>query len=468
MPLPSASELRFLRDACRPTSVLNRLGDCEAPDLALYKVEALIDLDRTAEAGKLLEPLLPQCQGDDLARARRLWSEILLRRAEIDEAILSAQLGARAAVSAEPRAQALGWSAVGYACKGCLRLATEAMREAQALAGHDPLVLVADARLCLQMDQRLAARAVYDRLGEIDSLWTQAYACWGRGQVAFVLGDFEEARVQAEDELRLSDEVLGSIFILAQLAYLVEDAVLLRRVVEAIAERSPQSERLPAIRASLEGLEKRQSAPEVRRCRLKEFPTTKQKRDYCGPSTMDLILRFWQASDKFTDDEIAAWVKLPHGGTPSYRMREFFHLVGFDTIRCLAPLEKVKQLIDAGYPVIIPEKHAHNGHVAVAIGYDEAEAVIEFQDPSTHLVLPLPYDIVTRLRRLDHDSAIVAFPQGEVHFKALARLGCFDEPALVWTDQAGLALERGDFQAVAALAGRAAQHLPAYPLSWAM
>ena len=146
--------------------------------------------------------------------------------------------------------------------------------------------------------------------------------------------------MQAEGEMRLSDEVLGSIFILAHLAFLAEDAVMLRQVVDAIAERSPQAERLPVFRSMLEHLEKRQAAPAARRCRLKSFPTTMQKRDCCGPGTMDLVLRYWQGSEKFTEDEIETWVKLPHGGTPIYRMREFFHLAGFDTVRCRVPLHR--------------------------------------------------------------------------------------------------------------------------------
>ena len=68
--------------------------------------------------------------------------------------------------------------------------------------------------------------------------------------------------------------------------------------LEAIAERSPQAERLPMVRSMLQHLEKHQAAPAARRCRLKSFPTTMQKRDCCGPSTMDLILRYWQGSEK--------------------------------------------------------------------------------------------------------------------------------------------------------------------------
>jgi tetratricopeptide (TPR) repeat protein len=193
-----------------------------------------------------------------------------------------------------------------------------------------------------------------------------------------------------------------------------------------------------------------------------------QKRNYCGPSTIDLLLRFWKSDEEFSDDQIADYVKLPHGGTPPYRMQEFFHLVGFDTVRCIASIEGLKRLIAAGYPVIVIEEFPDNSHVSVAIGYDEDEHLIEFQDPMTHQVITLPYETLNLLRRTYLDSAVVAFPHGKGHDVELARLGFFDEPSIVWTDRAELDMEKGQYQQATSLMERAVQRLPAHQLSWVM
>jgi tetratricopeptide (TPR) repeat protein len=149
-------------------------------------------------------------------------------------------------------------------------------------------------------------------------------------------------------------------------------------------------------------------------------------------------------------------------------MREFFHLVGFDTVRCLAPVDKLKELIDAGYPAIVQEEYSDSSHVAVVIGYEEGAGAIELQDPMTHRITALPVEELNRLRQTYLDSAIVAFPRGKGHDATLARMGLFDEAAAVWTDQAGLALDENRPQAAAELMARATAKLPAHRLSWIM
>src|SRR4029079_15462825 len=81
-------------------------------------------------------------------------------------------------------------------------------------------------------------------------------------------------------------------------------------------------------------------------------------------------------------------------------------------------------------------------------------------------VQTVPVAEVERLRRTFMDSAIVAFPAGQGHDAALARLDLFDDPAVVWVDQAALALDEGRPQVAADLAARAAQRVPAYPMAW--
>ena len=465
--LPSATELQALLDKCLPLTVLKELQGEIPVELAIYKAQALLYLDCSEEAAPLLDSIIEQSQGDELARAKRYLSQILLRRYQIDEAIFAAQAAIQASKLPEMRAHAMMELVAGYSRKTCRQLAENALRDAKALVGpSDPVLLLGEANFLLEMDERLAARAVYDRLAECTVPWAGFYANAGRSTVALLLGDFDEARNYSDVCRQTSDEMIWPFYTLAHLAIIDEDGPRLEEILNEITKRSPRANALSPLQGVLTRLQKRQAAGEARRKRLKAFPTIVQKRNYCGPSTIDLVLRFWKASEEFTDDQIAAYVKLPHGGTPIYRMQEFFHLVGFDTIRCSAPVNKLKQLVDAGYPTIIVEEFPDNSHVSIVIGYDESEHVIEFQDPMTHQVIAFPEEAVNRLRRTYLDSAIIAFPHGKGCEKELALLGFFDEPAIIWTDQADREMERGALQEVTTLMERATQRLPTHQLSW--
>src|SRR6185503_8904209 len=148
-------------------------------------------------------------------------------------------------------------------------------------------------------------------------------------------------------------------YTLRNLALNQEDAAGFEQVVDAIARRSPQSTTLEPWRKQLERMMARQAETALPRKRLTAFPTTMQRRNYCGPCVIELVLRYWQGGLDLTNDQIAEAVKFPSSGTPVYRMREFFHLIGFDTVRCMAPLDKLKQLIEAGYPVIVQQEYSN-------------------------------------------------------------------------------------------------------------
>lgn len=464
---PSPTDLRALLDSQHPASVLKQLGDDVPLELAAYKAEALVALDRTKEAAEYLDPLVPQLTGDDYARAERMWAEILLRQGWLDGAILSAEGAARSTQDPALRAAAIATSAVGYARKHCWTPAENALREAGQITLNEQAVMVAEARVRLEMDQRLEARAVYEQIVQLEAPWAKPTGEWGRAYVAFLLGAFDEARALAKAALHYSEEMIGPLFVLGPVAMATDDLPALQGVIKEMERRSPRAEVLQPWKDELAQMQKRLTPdPAAKRKRLTAFPTVAQRRDYCGPCTIELVLRYWQAAD-ITNDQIAQAVKFPGGGTPLYKMREFFHLVGFDTVRCLAPVEKLKQLIEAGYPVIVQEEFSDTSHVAVVIGYDDGAGTIEFQDPMTHRITATPVDDVNRARAAYLNSAVVAFPRGQGHDAALARLaGLFDEPAIVWTDQAGLALDEGRPEAAADLMARATTKLPAHRLSW--
>lgn len=476
--MPTAPELRALLDQCRPTSVLNLLPPDTPAELAIYRTEALLALDRLKEASEYLDPLVPHMQGDDFSRAERLWAEILLQQGWVDGSILSAEGAANAAANDEPRAVAHAWAAIGYARKRCFNLAQNALNNAHRFAspGAWPLIYLAEARVRLEADERLEARAIYERLAQLEPVHARFSAAWGRAHVAWLLGQFDEARAFAQDALSLSPEAIGPLFTLGQVALSTNDLAGYEAVIAELSRRSPTAESLSYWQAELPRFKARLApATAGARHRLKAFPTTVQRRDYCGPCTIELVLRYWQGALDLNNDRIAEVVKIPGGGTPTYRMREFFHLVGFDTVRCLTTTQQVKALVDAGYPLIVQHEYAQSSHVAVVIGYDDAPPtpegqtpvpVIELQDPMTHAITPMSVEEFEGRRQLYLASAIVAFPRGQGHDHVLGRLELFDEPVVVWTDQAGLALDEGRSNVAAELMARATAKRPDYQMAW--
>ncbi len=476
-----AARLRQLLNQQRPTTVLKLVGDDPQPRLGIYRAEALFQLDREDEAHEYLETLRPQVEGKDRALIDFLWAQTLLEEHKIDEAMLLY----RAVVAREEdegiRARALAYLSEGHAMKQCWESATSTLREALELAAvemtavepahHHLSVLLAQARVRLLFDQRLSALAVYERLAKLPDPEAQFLANCGRSYIAYLLGEFDQARTLAETALTYSEETIAPLHALATVALTQDDAPALQAVIAEMEKRSPQAEALPPLKEELEKLQARLTPhPDLPRRRLTAFPTTVQRRDHCGPSVIELVLRYWKGGLDLSNDQIAQKVKDPHGGTPTYRMKEFFHLVGFDTVACVAPADKLKALIEAGYPTILEVEFSQSSHVTVVIGYDDVAGAIELQDPATHIISPIAVDELQSLRRTYFNSAIIAFPMSEDqdHEKILARMGIFDDPILAWVDQATLALDENRPHNVAELCEKITQKYPAYTLAWTL
>ncbi len=474
-----AARLRQLLNQQRPATVLELLGDEPQPRLGMYRVEALFQLDRGEETREYLEKLRTQVEGKEHALVDFLWAQILLEDHKVDEAMLLY----RAIVAYEEddgiRARALAYLAEGHAMKQCWESATKTWREALELAAvemtavepahHHLSVLLAQARIRLLFDQRLPALTVYERLAKLPDPEAQFLANCGRSYIAYLLGEFDQSRELAEKALAYSTETVAPLHALATVALAQEDEPALQYVIAEMEKRSPQAEALPALKSELEKLQARLTPhPDQPRRRLTAFPTTVQRRDHCGPSVIELVLRYWKGGLDLTNDQIAQKVKDPHGGTPTYRMKEFFHLVGFDTVACVAPVDKLKALIDAGYPTILEVEFSQSSHVTVVIGYDDGAGTIELQDPATHIITPIPVDELQSLRRTYFDSAIIAFPMGQDHEKTLARMGIFDDPVLAWADQATLALDENRPHHVAEFCEKVLQKYPDYTLGWTL
>lgn len=438
-----------------------------SPELAVFQAEALLELDLSQQALELLEKVSPLIPGDSQVHAWCLQAQVLLRTGWYDSAILLANQAAKSTYSVELRAEALASVITGYAAKRCWRLSDFSLHEAITLAPAHPKILAAQARLYLESDRRLEARSIYENLEKLPSQWAKAFSVWGKSYIAYLMGEFDRADLLAGTTLIDSSEVVSPLYILAQVALARNKVGRLEEVLKEIKRRSPQAEGLTWYEVELDRLKKRLAPAAIgSRRRLAAFPTTVQRRNYCGPSTVELVLRYWQGSSGLTNDQIAEKIKYSISGTPLYRMREFFHLAGFDTIRCQAPVSVLQKAIDAGFPVVIQEEYPGSSHVAVVIGYDMGDGTIELQDPMTHIVTTAPVDKLNQLRRTYMDSALIAFPRGQGYEKTLARLEIFDEQAFVWTDQAVLEIEAGRFQAAIGLLEKAIRRKPDLSLSW--
>ncbi len=467
-PLPAVQEdVDNLADRLLPASVLNLIQESGRTDLGLYRVEALHELGRLREAGEILDIMLPGLQGDELARARRFKAQHLFSDGQVDEGIWLLEQAEQDARSPNVRATVISTKANGYGLKRCFNLAENAIRAALQVAPDEPRVIFAQSALYLQMDLRIEARAVLERMRGDSEPWVNCWIDFDLANIALLLGEFDEAGRLAVSALDYSPEIINPLNILAYLAMLKGDLQEMERLSNQIEERSPQADFLPLLKTELERLRKRHTgAAKAPQARLESFPSLVQRRNYCGPSTIELVLRYWKGGLDLTNSDIARRVMQPQTGTPIHRMTEFFRLLGFNSLRCIVPTDKLKQLVDEGFPAIVEVQGGGHSHVTVVIGYDDEAGTIELQDPMTHQVIPIPIKDFNDVRQTPFNSAIVAHPASSVYEDTLARLGLFPDDVLALIDQASRAFEVGNHSLVNDLMQRAVQLRPQHGLAW--
>ena len=115
--------------------------------------------------------------------------------------------------------------------------------------------------------------------------------------------------------------------------------------------------------------------------RLAAFPSTHQKRNYCGPAVLELCLRYHDFD--LSQDEIATAVRRGEG-TPMCAIVDYLAAQGIEARRISATPERLRAAIDLGLPVIVQEEYSTTSHVAVITGYDARIGVFIAADPATH------------------------------------------------------------------------------------
>lgn len=339
-------------------------------------------------------------------------------RLAIDEAILVLQERLAAVPPDVPdRDHARAWALLvdAFTIKRCFGLADAALARARAQVGPRVEVELAAGRRALAADDRSAAAA---RHADARALAPDDPAvAYAEADLAYVEGRFDDARrlVSSIDPRNAAMWCAGQRLLAAVYAALQrwDDETA---AWTAVLERLPESDRRardlvcrglsraaaddiagatedfraawridadsPVGRYAYERLGFIESAQHRgERRRLAAFPSTQQKRNYCGPAVLELCLRYHDFD--LDQDEIAVAVRRGEG-TPMCAIVDYLAAQGIEARRIAATPERLRAAIDLGLPVIVQEEYSTTSHVAVITGYDARIGVFIAADPATH------------------------------------------------------------------------------------
>lgn len=148
-----------------------------------------------------------------------------------------------------------------------------------------------------------------------------------------------------------------------------------------------------------------------------------QRGNYCGPATLQTILRYWGIEK--TQEEIADRVYTGIAGTPPEVIHSYVESLGLESIEFVGDEETWKDLIDAGYPILWLQMYrSGGGHYRTVVGYDDVFRDWMTVDPNYYMSDTRPFEaiedtwILPSVRR-----SIVIFPKDQAGDPVLAGLG---------------------------------------------
>ena len=470
-------------------------------DERIVTAQRELDAERANGARKALEEL-----GDPAALTDETRDHALLVRLRCDLALDEAAdriiLTARGAATrtADPglRAELLAEAAFGYAAKRCDALATAAAEEAERLvptASRGPAIR---GFVHMAFDRREEARKDYERAAHLDEPWRGVV---GLARVDFVCGFFESAEAAVDHvgdaaparlrALRIAADVArvrhdfarflelqATIMALTEGGYRARSDALAR--ASALFRLGRRDEALDAYRSTwrekeddwpgyfsrtvLNNIERASgAAPGV--ALLAAFPTVSQKRNYCGPATLELVLR--HLGVEATQDSIAATVKRGEG-TSTLAMTKYLEGLGLCALRFEGNPTRLRACIDLGLPVIVEEEYSTTNHVAVVMGVDEERGVLLLQDPMTHVTQERLVETEGNLRRIFRNAALVAFKADDAVAERLRAAGVVDQPHIRRTDECSDDAVSADPDRILERCEQALRDCEDYPLAWLM
>lgn len=472
----------------------------------IERIRALVVAERFREAEAALEGV--DVRVSPVARVTA--AEVFSARGASHRALLTLGVATHEDVHGEDAASALEAYARTAELFGSIRARARALATlelARGRFGASARLDLAEARLTMDFDDRDRAREIYAKID--DPRFTQERAV-GIAAVDYAKGDFARAEAALEGiaigDRRGPAAMRQRASIAAARGDFAGEAAAYRTLVQAL----PQGDRRPVewlnvgfalaaagdyAAAKAEFVELARAYPDdgaakyarsradrieiagesaVRRVLV--FPTTQQKRNYCGPASLELCFRY--LGMELTQDDIAAHVKEEHG-TTTYEMVRFLEAHDVVVRRIVSTSEKLKKCIDLGLPVILEEEYSTTFHVAVATGYDQALDVLIMNDPMTHRISTRPMGWAEGAGRLQGSGAIVVVGRksdglGPV-LAELDAAGIVDAPHLRTFDAASkrrVSVTREDGRDVAspaevlALADQAIALEPHYRLAW--
>ena len=152
-----------------------------------------------------------------------------------------------------------------------------------------------------------------------------------------------------------------------------------------------------------------------------------QQFNNCGPANLSMMLSFWGWEGNQSDTGRYLRNSSFDKNVMPYEMQSFvLEETGFHALtRVSGDLEVIKQLLAAGYPVVIekgydPPDDDWMGHYLTLNGYDDEQQIFTAQDSLIMPDYPLPYDVVEqRWRDFNHVYLVVYPPENETEIASI-------------------------------------------------
>jgi hypothetical protein len=124
---------------------------------------------------------------------------------------------------------------------------------------------------------------------------------------------------------------------------------------------------------------------------IPDVPLMRQRGNYCGPATINMVLRHWGIGK--SQEEIASRIYTGIAGTPPQVLHHFARSIGMTSVEFKADEQTWKRLLDAGYPILwLQMMGTQGGHYRVITGYDDVMKTWILHDPNDFTSSRLPYD----------------------------------------------------------------------------
>jgi tetratricopeptide (TPR) repeat protein len=401
----------------------------------------------------------------------------------------------RDGISDAARAQIHAQIAYGLTAKRCRALAVADAEACDLAAPASSLGPSVKGWIALAFDDREVAEAAYRDA----AARAEPHRGWmGLARVRYVVGDFEGA-LAALKELDHPRTRCAALRLRADVARVRGDWPAFLDLVEAILaateggdhrrhDRLDRASALFALERRAEGIEAyrelwrsdehddagkfarevlnvvERSGASAHRVMLPRFPTVTQKRNYCGPATLELVLR--SLGIDVDQDDIAPQVKRDRGSS-ILAMTSYLESHGLETRRFEGDATRFRACIDLGLPVIVEEEYSISSHVAVVIGVDEGLGLLYVQDPMTHVTSERLLKTQGNLGAMYRNASIVAVRADDAAARArLDAAGVIDQPHLRIVDSCADPQIAEDFEEILRRCNRALELVEDYPLAW--